>query len=279
MQLGDRGRDVLLWQKFLIAHGHPLPLHGPDGGYGAETANATRGYQQTQGLQQTGNADGPTLAAARTDGFVLPKSAPIDTAHAGMEKWPPVPTDLSAPSVDDQQERFGPLKWVAAPEPGNPEAIRITNSFEADKIRLVTVPEIADLLDGPKDGKVEWNKLAEAQFVGLWRAWEKAGLLDRTLTWDGGYVPRRVRGSTTTLSNHAFGAAFDVNEPWNKLANIPALIGSRGSMRELVQIAGRLGFFWGGHYARRKDGMHFEVARILTQAEVDAVLDQIPAVD
>jgi len=107
----------------------------------------------------------------------------------------------------------------------------------------------------------------------------KAGLLDRTLTWDGGYVPRRVRGSTTTLSNHAFGAAFDVNEPWNKLANIPALIGSRGSMRELVQIAGRLGFFWGGHYARRKDGMHFEVARILTQAEVDAVLDLIPAVD
>jgi len=85
MQLGDRGRDVLAWQKVLIAHGQPLPQHGPDGGYGAETANATRGYQQVRGLPQTGNADEATLAAARTEGFVAPNSAPLDIAHKGME--------------------------------------------------------------------------------------------------------------------------------------------------------------------------------------------------
>ena len=89
-------------------------------------------------------------------------------------------------------------------------------------------------------------------------------------------MARRVRGSATKLSNHAFGAALDINYAWNKLGHIPALIGSRGSLRELVPIANQLGFYWGGHYAGRKDGMHFEVAKILTQQGIDAVLPQIP---
>jgi hypothetical protein len=70
-----------------------------------------------------------------------------------------------------------------------------------------------------------------------------------------------VRGSKTVLSNHAFGTAFDINVNWNRLGTIPALVGQKGSVRELVQIANNNGFYWGGHFTR-KDGMHFEIAKI-----------------
>lgn len=75
-------------------------------------------------------------------------------------------------------------------------------------------------------------------------------------------MPRFVRGSRTTLSNHSWGTAFDINYAWNCLGALPALRGEKGSVRELVPIAHRHGFYWGGHFSRR-DGMHFEVARVL----------------
>ena len=84
------------------------------------------------------------------------------------------------------------------------------------------------------------------------------------LTWAGLWNPRFVRGSRRTLSNHAYASAFDINAPWNGLRRQPALVGKRGSVRELVAVANELGWWWGGHgfppdYGR-KDGMHFELA-------------------
>ena len=60
------------------------------------------------------------------------------------------------------------------------------------------------------------------------------------------------------LSNHAFGTAFDINVQWNPLEALP---GRTGCVFELVPMAHRHGFYWGGHFSRR-DGMHFEVARV-----------------
>jgi hypothetical protein len=42
----------------------------------------------------------------------------------------------------------------------------------------------------------------------------------------------------------------------------PAKQGELGSVRELVPIANKWGFYWGGHFKERKDGMHFELANI-----------------
>ena len=97
----------------------------------------------------------------------------------------------------------------------------------------------------------------------MWLQWEKEGLLDRILTFDGSFVPRFIRGSTSTLSNHAFGTAFDINAQFNPLGQEPAEMGAKGCVRELVPIANRFGFAWGGHFKKRPDGMHFEVARII----------------
>ena len=56
-------------------------------------------------------------------------------------------------------------------------------------------------------------------------------------------MPRFVRGSTTSLSNHAFGSAFDINVPFNRLGARPALVGQKGSVRRLVKTAHRHGFY------------------------------------
>lgn len=95
----------------------------------------------------------------------------------------------------------------------------------------------------------------------MWAEWEKEGLLDRVLSYGGTFVPRFIRGSKTQLSNHTFGSAFDINVPQNMLATMPALVGKKGSVRELVPIANKHGFYWGGHFTRL-DGMHFEVAQL-----------------
>jgi hypothetical protein len=70
------------------------------------------------------------------------------------------------------------------------------------------------------------------------------------------------------LSNHAFGSAFDINAKWNPLGHTPALVGKEGAVRKLVPIANDYGFYWGGHFTSRKDGMHFEVAKILDSSEI-----------
>jgi hypothetical protein len=107
---------------------------------------------------------------------------------------------------------------------------------------------------------MRFHRLAADQLTGLWEEWESKKLLDRILTFNGAFAKRFVKGSMTTLSNHAFGSAFDINYDNNKLGERPALVGEKGSVRELVQIAHRWGFYWGGHFRNRPDGIHFEIA-------------------
>jgi hypothetical protein len=61
--------------------------------------------------------------------------------------------------------------------------------------------------------------------------------------------------------SNSWGTAFDINAKWNYLGARPALVGERGCVRELVEIANAQGWFWGGHYPDRKDGMHFELVQ------------------
>lgn len=88
-------------------------------------------------------------------------------------------------------------------------------------------------------------------------------ILRRVLSYDGSYNRRFIRGSRTVLSNHAYGSAFDINARWNPLGALPPADNEEGSVQTLVEIANRHGFYRGGHYRGRPDGMHFEVARLL----------------
>ena len=65
MQIGDSGDAVKGLQSALMVAGFPLPLHGADGDFGAETEQALRQFQQKSGLNASGVADAETLAALR----------------------------------------------------------------------------------------------------------------------------------------------------------------------------------------------------------------------
>jgi hypothetical protein len=270
----DIGADVCLWQKFLAAQGLPLPHLGADGSFGGKTEQATRAFQAREHLAQTGALDGPTEQRAEVLGFVPQDrdARPLPTDPSSRTpSFPPPPGDLASPTVQQQQGRFGPLEFRPANDPENPEGIIITNGF-ATNIVSVTVPQLANMTGAPSSLSIRWHRLAVPQLLGLWSAWERAGLLSRVKAFEGSFEPRFVRGHPGELSNHAFGAAFDINYPWNQLGKVPALVGERGCVRELVPIANRLGFFWGGHFQNRLDGNHFEVAHVLTDAEVTATL-------
>jgi len=113
---------------------------------------------------------------------------------------------------------------------------------------------------------------AASQLQAAWAEVQAQGLGNRVLFWEGSFVPRLIRGSATKPSNHAFGTAFDLNAAWNGLRVTPPAAGLKGSVRELVPIFEKHGFFWGGNYRERKDGMHFEVARLGPPAEAAAPL-------
>lgn len=82
------------------------------------------------------------------------------------------------------------------------------------------------------------------------------GILD-----DWGYAERTIRGSSTTLSNHASGTALDINAPRHPL-------GAAGTFTsaQVTRIRAQLKEYdgcirWGGDYRTRKDEMHFEIVR------------------
>ncbi|PNG26721.1 transglycosylase SLT domain-containing protein [Methylocella silvestris] len=197
-------------------------------------------------------------AAPVTAGAAAP-SRPVD---ASGQDFPPPPPFAPLSSIADRQKLFGVFTFAPAPQPGDPEHIRVTNDWAARNIVTVAIP-LRSVLGKPGPLKMQFHRLAAAQLTALWLEWEKQGLLDEVLTFDGAYNPRFIRGSTTTLSNHAFGTAFDINARFNPLKARPALKGQRGSVRDLVPIANKFGFYWGGHFRSRPDGMHFEVAQLL----------------
>lgn len=66
------------------------------------------------------------------------------------------------------------------------------------------------------------------------------------------YNPRKIRGSDTKWSNHAYGAAIDINAEQNGMfteGNIPPV---------MIAAFKSEGARWGGDYHGRKDPMHFE---------------------
>jgi hypothetical protein len=107
-------------------------------------------------------------------------------------------------------------------------------------------------------GSVTCNKLIFPQLEAALRDVLAQGLADRIHPGEyaGCYYPRFIAG-TTTLSNHSFGLALDLNVPGNQRGTV-------GQMdRGVVAIFKHWGFAWGGdwHYT---DPMHFEMNQLVT---------------
>ena len=106
-------------------------------------------------------------------------------------------------------------------------------------------------------GVVTCNSLMFPQLRAALAEVQSRGLADKIHPeqYAGCYYPRFIAGSTT-LSNHAFGLALDLNVPGNQR-------GTAGEMdREVVAIFKKWGFGWGGDW-RWTDPMHFEMNRLV----------------
>lgn len=268
LRKGMIGEDVRQWELFLHGHGFTF-TKARDDEFDAETESLTKAFQKKNKLKDDGLVGNATFGAAMLQGF---EAVPfVAEPEAKFPKEPDFEPILGNAARD---VLFGPLRFKAGPTNGGfgKETITITNDFESAKLVRVAVPEVVGIKGAGSSGKICFHTTGAAQVAGLWAAWGRKGLLKHILTFDGSCAARFVRCSTKqTLSNHAFGTAFDVNADQNPLGAQPALAGKKGCVFELVPIAHQFGFYWGGHFTRR-DGMHFEIAKILPQADVAKIL-------
>ncbi len=255
LKLGATGAIVTQWQTFLRGQGFALDATGT---FDPATEEATKRFQKAHKLGVDGKVGNETLGQAALLGFEIVKFVDDATGFPALPDFKPLTSNAQ------RQKLFGPLESEPAPTPKNPEAIRITNDWEKNLERIV-IPQLIGIPGARADGKVSVHRLVAKQMLAVWKAFADEGVLDRVLTFDGLYNPRYIRGgaATRTLSNHAFATAFDINFQWNKLGAEPAQSGEVGCVYELVPIAHRHGFYWGGHFTRR-DGMHFEIAKLMT---------------
>lgn len=255
IKLGSTGNDVKKWQYFLLGQElYPGPIHGK---FDEAVNEATKKFQLQYQLKDDGIVGNKTVGQAMLLGFgLVVNNTPDDRS---TDAFPPKPGFAPLVSNAERQRVFGKMEYVSDPQPKNPESIKITNNWAKENIVKISVRQLIPIKG---TDTVYFHKKGANQLIRLFEDWEKAGLMNHVLTWGGTYLPRFVRGSRTSLSNHAYGTAFDINIEWNKLGVVPALAGKKGSVRELVELAHHHGFYWGGHFSRR-DGMHFEVAKII----------------
>jgi hypothetical protein len=270
LRQGSKGADVKAVQFFLIGAG--FYRGAADGDFGPKTRVAVIGYQKSKGLGADGIIGNATLGAMLADGLQL--AATPDTAKPGT--FPPgFPARPAYGPMTSAQANaaFGTFSYVPAPTKGNPEGIRITDNWESENIVLFQIPQLVTL-GLSKTGNVRAHRKVVSQTKALWQAWEDADLLDLIISWEGMFFARFIRGSRSSLSNHSKGSAFDINAGFNGLGRVPAPVGATGSVRELVTLAVRFGFYWGGWFSRG-DGMHFEVKTVLSEAAVSEIVAQV----
>jgi Putative peptidoglycan binding domain/D-alanyl-D-alanine carboxypeptidase len=235
--------EIKSLQFFLIGKGF---LKGSaDGDFGPVTKEAVKRFQSANGLLADGIVGNRTLAVAALQGY-------------RPAEFPQRPS-FNSLTTAEKIKLFGRIKFEASHSLTDKDAIIIKGDWEEKNIVLIDIPQLAKIKGSPR---VACHKLVAHQFIGLFNEIEEKNLLHLIKTWDGLFYPRFIRGYYGVLSTHSWGIAFDINVEWNGLGANPAFIGEVGSVRELVEIALKWGFYWGGWFSRN-DGQHFEVYKIL----------------
>jgi hypothetical protein len=272
--------EVQRWQYFLLKNN--IAQTGMlDAQFGAKTEEATKIFQVQHSLTITGELDTATLAVAQGMGYtVRPDNFYVDK---GTASFPPRPTNLQSPTNADRNGGLGCFRFKQLPldHRADPDEVVTMGScdgsvadWRATNIIDLAIPQ--KIFASGFSGVIRCHKFVAPHLLLLFRKWEELDLLHLIRRYDGSYVPRYKRGQSPSaaghgpkrsvqvdsLSNHAFGSAFDINEPDNSFGGQPALCPRRGCTRELVESANTLGFYWGGHFTGgSKDGMHFEFAQ------------------
>jgi hypothetical protein len=253
LRIGSKGPLVEQWELFLRGL-DLLTEREVDNEFTDATAEATRRFQARYHLGLDGKAGNQTIGYAMAHlGF--------EVFELSSQDFPPKPDDAKPLSFNERQKLLGTITFTPAPVAGNPEGIKITNDWKKKHLGSVAIPQLKGVYGAPSNGIISFNQRVIPQLVALFADWERQGLMHQLLSWGGSFAPRFIRGSRTTLSQHAHASAFDINVPWNGLGSRGALVGEKGTVRELVLTAYRHGFYSGLWFTRR-DPMHFEIFRV-----------------
>lgn len=135
-----------------------------------------------------------------------------------------------------------------------------TPGAEVEAQLIPVVPPFQMYYDGKPIKHIRFHrKAAGALKAALDEIWEHYGKDQRKIDalgiskYAGAYNPRKVRGSATKWSNHAYGAAIDLNAAENGFGK-----GKGNIPQPVIDAFKRQGARWGGDYRGRTDPMHFE---------------------
>lgn len=155
-------------------------------------------------------------------------------------------TGLTVPSPSFLLEMFGPPREVLS-----------------DDCEPMTNPKLVEMLVTEDVGPIRVNMLRPA-IDSIRNVFEKVRATDEDLynriSTAGALCVRRIRGSQSSVSSHAFGLAVDLN-----IDGVLDTLGDGKTQLGLTILSDFFqeeGWFWGASFGR-EDSMHFEVSREL----------------
>jgi len=131
--------------------------------------------------------------------------------------------------------------------------------WEAERIVRVTLPAPLRYHVGggeyAKVTRITSHRLVSVPLIRVLSDIHAAGLWGEIDPYGGGFIFRKIRGSSSKVSLHSFGIAWDFRPDKNAQ-------GTDGTMHpQVVKLFEAQGFFWGGNFkGARKDSMHFQAA-------------------
>jgi hypothetical protein len=169
---------------------------------------------------------------------IIPDTA-IRMVPPGGSTYMRIASGVNPPIV--MKETFG--EFSAYPQSADPAYLNVDPAWYDANIVTRTVPIL---------GPVTCNRRLFPMLIGALTDVEKAGLANELHVYSGCYAARTVaRRPTAPPSQHAYGAAIDINAPENPYGAQPTMD------PRIVRIFERWGFLWGGRFLT-PDGMHFE---------------------
>jgi hypothetical protein len=171
---------------------------------------------------------------------LLPEGTLIRSVEPGGTPYVRVGSGVNPPVV--VKGVFG--EFAAHADPADPAFLTIDPRWVRAHLRTKSVPLI---------GQVTCNAAFFPLLIHALREVERAGLGSLIHSTAGCFNARTVaRDPTAPPSNHAYGAAIDINAPENAYGATPTMD------ERIVAIFERWGFRWGGDFLI-PDGMHFEL--------------------
>jgi hypothetical protein len=169
---------------------------------------------------------------------LIPDTA-IRMVPPGGSTYMRIASGVNPPIV--MKQRFG--EFTAYPQSADPAYLTVDPSWYDAHIVTRNVPIL---------GSVTCNRRLFPMLTGALTDVQDAGLGNELHVYSGCYAARTVaRSPTAPPSQHAYGAAIDINAPENPYGAQPTMD------PRIVRIFERWGFLWGGRFLT-PDGMHFE---------------------